>query len=66
VIGPEEPNHEIRLRRQLLDSYCDVLEHGAGTLTPEDRLCQACDETTVTHYDGKGEPVRAVHKRRLI
>jgi hypothetical protein len=37
-----------------------------GTLTPEDRLCQACEETTVTHYDGKGEPERTVHKCRLI
>ena len=23
-------------------------------------------ETTVTHYNGKGEPVRTVHKKRLI
>ena len=30
------------------------------------RLCQACEETTVTHYNGKGEPVRTVHKRRFI
>jgi hypothetical protein len=53
-------------RKQLLDFYCDVLERGAGSLMPEDRLCQACEETTVTHYNGKGEPVRTVHKRRLI
>jgi hypothetical protein len=50
----------------LLDFYCEVLERGAGTLTPEDRLCQAVEETTVTHYNGKGEPVRTVHKKRLI
>ena len=30
------------------------------------RLCQACEETTVTHYNGKGEPVRTVHKSRFI
>jgi hypothetical protein len=53
-------------RKQLLDFYCDVLERGAGTLAPEDRLCQASEETTVTHYNGKGEPVRTVHKKRLI
>ena len=27
---------------------------------------RACEETTVTHYDGKGEPERTVHKGRLI
>jgi hypothetical protein len=53
-------------RKQLLDFYCEVLERGAGTLTPDDRLCQACEDTTVTHYNGKGEAVRTVHKRRLI
>ena len=53
-------------RKQLLDFYCEVLERGAGTLTPDDRLCQACEDTTVNHYNGKGEAVRTVHKRRLI
>ena len=53
-------------RKQLLDFYCEILERGAGTLTPEDRLCQASEETTVSHYNGKGEPVRTVHKKRLI
>jgi len=53
-------------RKQLLDFYCDVLETGAGTLTPDDRLCQAIEETTVTHYNGKGERVRTVHKCRLM
>ena len=46
-------------------TYCDG-SSGAGTLAPEDRLCQACEETTVTHYNGKGEPVRTVYKRRLM
>ena len=45
-------------RKQLLDFYCDCLERGAGTLTADDRLCQGVEETTVTHYNGKGEPVR--------
>jgi hypothetical protein len=53
-------------RKQLLDFYRDCLERGAGTLTADDRLCQGVEETTVTHYNGKGEPVRLVHKRRLI
>jgi hypothetical protein len=33
---------------------------------PDDRLCQGVEETTVTQYNGKGEPVRTVHKRRLL
>lgn len=53
-------------RKQLFDFYCDCLERGAGTLTADDRLCQGVEETTVTHYNGKGEPVRTVQKRRLI
>ncbi len=53
-------------RKQLLDFYCDCLERGASTLTADDRLCQGVEETTVTHYNGKGEPVRTVHKKRLI
>jgi hypothetical protein len=53
-------------RKQLLNFYCEILERGAGTLTPEDRLCQGVEETTVTHYNGKGDPARTVHKRRVI
>ena len=53
-------------RKQLLDFYCDALEIGAGTLKASDRLCQGCEETTVTHYNGKGDPVRTIRKKRLI
>jgi hypothetical protein len=53
-------------RKELLDFYCDALELGAGQLKADDRLCQGCEETIVTHYDGKGKPVRTIKKKRLI
>jgi hypothetical protein len=53
-------------RKQLLDFYCDCLERGAGTLTPDDRLCQGIERTTVEHLNSKGEVVRTVTKERLI
>jgi hypothetical protein len=53
-------------RKQLLDFYCECLERGAGTLTPDDRLCQGVERTTVEHRDSKGRVVRTVTKERLI
>ena len=53
-------------RKELLDFYCDVLERGAGKLTPDDRLCQGVEETTVRQCDSKGRVKRTITKRRLI
>jgi hypothetical protein len=47
-------------RKQLLDFYCDVLERGAGTLKPDDRLCQGVERVTTTQGD------RTVTKERLL
>ena len=59
--------HECRWnRKQLLDFYTECLERGAGTLTPDDRLCQAVERTTIEHFDGKGKLVRTVTKERLV
>jgi hypothetical protein len=56
---------------QNYSAHCQLLDllrqlERCRPLASGDRLSQACQETTVTRYNGKGEPVRTVHKRRLI
>ena len=53
-------------RRQLLDFYIDILERGAGSLKPDDRLCQGVERTTVEHHDSKGRLIRVVSTQRMI
>jgi hypothetical protein len=38
-------------RKQLMDFYTECLERGAGTLTPDDRLCQGVERTIRALYN---------------